>query len=84
MTTDTTDVLSLALSLCRGRYQRAYVRGDQRCSGSDLRGKAAKWGAAYARSRASIENRLTAAGIPWERAVPEGSRAKYLSLLSVA
>jgi hypothetical protein len=35
----------------RAQYARAVIRGEQRWSGADLKGKAKKFGAAYARQR---------------------------------
>jgi len=59
------DAIDAALGLCRGDYQRAVVLGEQRWSGSDLRGEARKWGLHYKRSRDNLMKRCTAAGIPW-------------------
>lgn len=50
----------IALSLARGCYQRAIVTGRARLSGADLRGRARKWSASYARSRAALLRRLRA------------------------
>ena len=61
---DTTTAMERALGLCRGTYQRAIVRGERRLSGADLAGKAARYGAHYARSRRAILARLEAAGVP--------------------
>jgi len=57
--------IAAALSLCRGDYQRALVLGQQRWSGSDLRGKAKDYGIHYMHSRDNLMARCTAAGIPW-------------------
>lgn len=56
----------VALNLCRGRYQRAIVRGDQRLSGSDLKGKAASYRGKYNASARTILERMTAAGVPFK------------------
>lgn len=45
-----------------GDYQRALLRGEARWSGADLKGKAAKWGLQYERSRAHLVARLQRAG----------------------
>ncbi len=55
----------LALQLCRGSYQEDIITGHQRWSGSDLRGRASKWGARYKASRDAVMRRVTTAGIPW-------------------
>jgi hypothetical protein len=60
----TRDYEAEAFALCRGSYQRGIVSGRQRISGSDLKGSARHWGAAYHASRRAILARLTAAGIP--------------------
>jgi hypothetical protein len=52
------DALQSALVACAGSYQRALVRGEEALSGSTLRGKANKYGSAYARSRANLLRRL--------------------------
>lgn len=56
------EALEAALPLARGSYQRDLLRGRQRWSGSDLRGRAARYGAHYARSRRSLLRRLEAGG----------------------
>jgi len=64
--------LEKALGLCRGRYQRALVQGEQNWSGSDLRGKASKYGGRYAASRAALLERLVDAGIAFLERVERG------------
>ena len=54
---------SLASDLAKGNYQQSLLAGSEAWSGSTLRGKAKQYGASYARSRASLLARLTAAGI---------------------
>lgn len=49
-------------ALARGSYQRALLRGETAWSGATLRGGARVWGARYARSRASLIERLEANG----------------------
>lgn len=49
-----------ALALCRGRYQRAVVQGDQLLSGADLKGAASRSGVHYRNSRAALLKRLRA------------------------
>jgi hypothetical protein len=51
-------VYDLALSLCRGSYQRSLVCGHENLSGSTLKGKAASYGAHYAASRSNLLRRL--------------------------
>ena len=53
----------LALSLCKGSYQLAIVKGEAKLSGADLRGRARRWSAGYWRSRKAIIARLDAAGV---------------------
>jgi hypothetical protein len=60
-----------ALQLARGCYQRAILTGDARISGSDLRGRASKYGVHYSHSRTKLLNRLTTAGIEWRIATRE-------------
>ena len=50
------------LDLARGSYQRALLIGYARWSGSDLKGRALKYSAHYARSRKNLLARLEAAG----------------------
>jgi hypothetical protein len=52
-----------AMRQARGRYQRAILRGEQRISGSDLRGEARRWSGRYAASVANLLERCAAAGI---------------------
>lgn len=52
-----------ALKVCRGCYQRDIVLGYARVSGSDLRGKARKYGGMYRRSRENLFARMKAAGV---------------------
>lgn len=47
-----------ALALAHGCYQRNLIRGSETWSGSSLKGKAAKYGAHYARSRRALLERL--------------------------
>ena len=57
------DAWDKALSLARGSYQRAIVRGQEACSGSTLRGRAKEYRGRY---RASLDNfvkRLEKAGV---------------------
>ena len=46
-----------------GRYQRDYVAGYYRVSGSDLRGRAKSYGPGYWRSRKAVERALEVAGV---------------------
>ncbi len=68
-------VYAQALACARGSYQKSLVQGYVRLSGTDLRGKAARWGASYARSRAALVRRLLAAGLAvGERTGPDHIR----------
>lgn len=49
-----------ALKLCRGCYQRDIVNGYARISGSDLKGKAKKYGIHYENSRNRLFARMYA------------------------
>ena len=50
----------LALTLCRGSYQRALIMGTETWSGAGLRGRAGQYGARDARSRQALLLRLEA------------------------
>ena len=63
----------LATSIARGCYQRDLAAGRANLSGSDLKGKAKLWGAAYARSRRAFMARAEAAGV---EALIEGGTSK--------
>ena len=54
---------ALAMRQARGCYQRAILRGEQRISGSDLRGEARRWSRWYALSVANLLARCAAAGV---------------------
>jgi hypothetical protein len=58
------NVLTLACASLpsRARYARDVIYGDQRWSGADLRGKAKKFGAGYARQRNRARTALFDAG----------------------
>jgi hypothetical protein len=60
---DSQATLQLALSICRGSYQRSVVQGYSRLSGADLRGRAKRYSGRYAASRANLLTRLESAGI---------------------
>jgi hypothetical protein len=62
-TTVTADALPVALSCCKGSYQRALVAGLQAWSGSTLSGKAASYGSHYKESREGLLRRFAAAGL---------------------
>ena len=53
----------VAAKLVRGCYQQALLNGNESLSGSTLRGKAARYGAHYARSRAAFLARCRRAGL---------------------
>lgn len=69
-----------ALAYAMGCYQRDLLRGWARWSGADLRGKASKYGAHYARSRAGLIGRLLAKGF----AVTEIKRAHGLRTMHIS
>lgn len=52
-----------AFSLCKGSYQQSLIEGQSRWSGSDLKGKAKKFGAKYSRSRNRLVQRMADAGM---------------------
>jgi len=55
-------VIAAAAATLRGQYARDCVNGRQRWSGSDLRGKARKYGHTYAIQRRKARAALFAAG----------------------
>jgi hypothetical protein len=55
-------ILAAAAASLRGQYARDVVTGRQRWSGSDLKGKARKYGHTYARQRRKAHAALAAAG----------------------
>lgn len=55
-------IIAAAAASLRGQYARDVVTGRQRWSGSDLRGKARKYGASYAVQRAKARAALYRAG----------------------
>ena len=55
-------IIAAAAASLRGQYARDVVSGRQRWSGSDLRGKARKFGHTYARQRAKARAALYRAG----------------------
>ena len=57
-----TEVCDKACSILRGAYAKAVVTGQQRWSGADLRGKAARYAHRYARQRRKARQALQAAG----------------------
>ena len=61
-TTKLTEVCGKACEMLRGAYARDVVTGQQRWSGADLRGKAARYGSTYARQRRKAKKALKAAG----------------------
>ena len=52
------DILASGVRL--GDYQRELLRGERRWSGGDLRGRAAKWGLGYRRSRDRVAELILA------------------------
>lgn len=54
-----------AENLCRGSYQRGCVQGNYNLSGSDLKGKASRYGSRYSQSRHNLISRIRQAGIPF-------------------
>lgn len=63
-----------ALRLAKGCYQRALIMGREALSGATLSGKAASYGAHYARSRRNLMARLRAAGLAEEQVGAHGKR----------
>ncbi len=61
-TTKLTAVCDKACEMLRGAYAQAVVTGQQRWSGADLRGKAARYGSTYAKQRRKAKKALKAAG----------------------
>ena len=61
-TTKLTAVCDKACEMLRGAYARDVVTGQQRWSGADLRGKAARYGSTYAKQRRKARKALKAAG----------------------
>ena len=55
-------IIAAAAASLRGQYARDCITGAQRWSGSDLRGKARKFGHTYARQRAKARAALYRAG----------------------
>lgn len=66
--------LDAALTLAKGCYQRAIILGTEALSGATLRGKAASYGAHYARSRRNLLRRLRDAGLAREERGLHGRR----------
>ena len=56
------EIIAAAAASLRGQYARDVVTGAQRWSGSDLRGKARKFGHTYAVQRRKARAALIAAG----------------------
>ena len=61
-TTKLAEVCDKACEMLRGAYARDVVTGQQRWSGADLRGKAARYGSTYAKQRRKARKALKAAG----------------------
>ena len=55
-------IIAAAAASLRGQYARDVVAGRQRWSGSDLRGKARRYGYSYSVQRAKAHAALRAAG----------------------
>jgi hypothetical protein len=62
-TINSQEILTQALQLARGCYQRAILTGSEALSGATLRGAAKKYGDRYATSARSILRRCQAAGL---------------------
>ena len=75
-------VLTQALALCRGRYQRNILLGTEALSGSTLRGKAREYGGRYRASAASILVRCQQAGLAVREEI--GSHGKRLVVIGGA
>jgi hypothetical protein len=61
-----------AIALCKGSYQVALIDGRQNWSGSDLKGKARKYGSHYNKSRIALLSRLEAAGVAFIERIEHG------------
>lgn len=75
----TTDITQYA----RGNYQLDLLTGRARWSGSDLVGRAAKYGGRYAHSRKTLLARLRAAGIDARVANHKNDNARIMRILVV-
>ena len=71
--------LDKALSLCKGRWQRAIILGWANYSCSDLKGKAKKYSGKYLRSRDNLINRMNAEGV--EYVIAHSRRGKHLLII---
>lgn len=67
-----------------GRYQRLYLTGYYRPSGSDLIGTARKYGGHYRRSRQRVEALLAAAGVDLVEVIGAHGRRSLWSLDALA
>lgn len=76
------EVRAVAMGCARGCYQRAVVAGSENLSGSTLRGRAASYGAHYARSRTNLLRRMRAAGL--EVGEARGPHGRRILVLEVA
>lgn len=68
------EAIAAALSLCKGRYQRALIRGEQAWSGADLRGNAAHYADRYAISRNNLLYRVYCKDIPFAKYTTDHNR----------
>lgn len=71
--------LEKALSLCKGRWQRAVVLGWANYACSDLQGVAKKYSGKYKRSRDNLINRMNAEGV--EYVIARSRHGKHLLII---
>lgn len=57
-------MVSIIYACAKGSYQGSLLAGEQRWSGSDLRGKARQWSGSYHRSRLSLLGKIRKALAP--------------------
>jgi len=76
------EALGLALTLCRGAYQEALLRGGENLSCSTLTGTARDYKSSYQRSQRRLLDRMSRAGIIWREEIGDHG-ARLLVLVGV-
>jgi hypothetical protein len=71
--------LDKALSLCKGRWQRAVILGWANYSCSDLKGVAKKYVGKYKRSRDNLISRMDGAGVRYT--ITRSRRGKFTLII---
>lgn len=71
------------LKYAKGTYQESILLGLSRWSGSDLLGKAGRWGGKYAKSRASLVARLQEAGHQVEVKKQINANRRWMTVLYI-